>query len=140
MDNYANGATILHGELYSLVVSALLARSGVPNSAIHSDHLNAVHIINSSLVSPLLPHSWSALPARSLYRWLSLIISSSPNPPTLSHINAHTTSSSLPAQANAIVDVHAHDSHSRLIRPYPVPSATFALNTFSLYSSTSKFV
>ncbi|KAG0692478.1 hypothetical protein DFH29DRAFT_860829 [Suillus ampliporus] len=140
MDNYANGATILHGELYGLVVSALLARSGMPNSAIHSDHLNAVRIINSSLVSPLLPHSWSALPARSLYCWLSLIISSSPNPPTLSHIKAHTTSSSLPTQANAIVDALAHNSHSRLIHPYPVPSATFALDTFSLYSSTSKFV
>ncbi|KAG2335459.1 hypothetical protein BDR05DRAFT_1063855 [Suillus weaverae] len=138
LDNYANGATILHRELYSLIISALLAHSG--DSTIHSDHLNVVRTINSSLVSPLLPHSWSTLPARSLYRWLSSILSSSQNPPTLSHIKAHTTSSSLPAQANAIVDASARDSHNQLIRPYPVPSATFTLDTFSIYSSTSKFV
>ncbi|KAG2095674.1 uncharacterized protein F5147DRAFT_747684 [Suillus discolor] len=141
LDNYANGATILHGEVYGLIVSALLARSGgVPNTTIHSDHLNAVRIMESSIVSPLLPHSWSTLPTCSLYRWLSSILSSSSNPPTLSHIKAHTTSSSLPAQANVIVDTFARDSHTRLIRPYPVPSATFTLNTFSLYSSTSKFI
>ncbi|KAG1771069.1 hypothetical protein EV702DRAFT_1248640, partial [Suillus placidus] len=78
--------------------------------------------------------------ARSLYRWLFSIISSSPNPPTLSHIKAHTNSSSLPAQANALVDSSARDSHKLLIRPYPVPPATFTLDTFSLYSSTAKFV
>ncbi|KAG0702846.1 hypothetical protein DFH29DRAFT_999068 [Suillus ampliporus] len=140
LDNYANGATILHGELYGLIVAALLARAGVQNSEIHSDHLNAIRIINSSLVSPLPSHSWSTLPARSLYRWLSSIISSSPTPPTLSHIKAHMTSSSLPAQANAIVNASARQSHTRLICPYPVPSATFTLDTFSLYSSRLKFV
>ncbi|KAG1717450.1 hypothetical protein EDB19DRAFT_1653514, partial [Suillus lakei] len=140
MDHYTNGAIILHGELYGLVVSALLARAQTPNSAIHSDHLNALHVINSSLVSPLLPHSWLTLPAHSLYRWLFDIILSSPNPPTLSHIKAHTNSDSLPVQANALVDSSACDSHKRLICPYPVPPATFMLDTFSLYSSTTKFV
>ncbi|KAG2118985.1 uncharacterized protein F5147DRAFT_767731 [Suillus discolor] len=141
LDKYANGATILHGELYGMIVSALLARSGnIDNGTIHSDHLNAIRVINSGLLAPLLPHAWSPLPARSLYRWLHSIISSSAKPPALIHVKAHTDSSSLPARANALVDAIAHDSHSQVIRPYPVPYATFELDSFVLYSPSLKFI
>lgn len=57
LDNYADGATILHGELDGLFVSALLACCRVENATIHSDHLNAIRVINSSLVTPIPPHS-----------------------------------------------------------------------------------
>ncbi|KAG1802676.1 uncharacterized protein HD556DRAFT_1189020, partial [Suillus plorans] len=78
--------------------------------------------------------------ARSLYRWLHSIISSSPKPPALIHVKAHTDSSSLPARANTLVDAIAHDSHSQVIRPYPVPYATFELDSFVLYSPSLKFI
>ena len=52
-----------------------------------SDHLNAVTLLNNALHPPL-PHSWSSVPARSLYRWIFSVLTSSSNHPSLRHIRA----------------------------------------------------
>src|SRR5258708_6655462 len=76
-----------HGELYGILAAALFATSSSSPSPlpIYSDHLNAVTLLNDALHHPPLPHSWSSLPARSLYRWIFSVLTSSPNRPSLSY-------------------------------------------------------
>jgi len=72
--------SILHGEVYSLVATSILAQQ-TPNTHIFSDHLNSVNLL---LSSPSL-HSLRNNPAQSLYTWLLDIWSCSPFP-NLSHV------------------------------------------------------
>jgi hypothetical protein len=50
--NYGRSASILHGELYGILVAALFATTSPSNTPlpIYSDHLNAVSILNDALL------------------------------------------------------------------------------------------
>ncbi|KAN0109834.1 hypothetical protein V8E52_008940 [Russula decolorans] len=118
--NFGRSSTILHGELYGILVPALLvtSSSSVVPPPIYTDHLNAVTVLNDALPKPPLTHSWSSLPARSLYRWIYSILTSSPNCPTLRHVRAHTSAPYPASLANDLVDCLASSAHSL---PIPAP-------------------
>jgi len=70
-----HSAFVLHGELYSILVAALLAPFASP--PMYSDNLTAVGIINDALHSSPLPHSLHSLPPRSLSPWIISVLRSS---------------------------------------------------------------
>lgn len=80
LDKYADGATILHGELYGLVMSTLLARSHPASPVVCAA---CIHIISVATLHHL---DFS---------------------PALLHVKADTNLSSFPAPGNALVDAIA---------------------------------
>jgi len=110
------------------------------DTPIYTDHLNAVTVLNNALLKPPLPHSWSSLPARSLYRWIYSILTSSPNHPTLHHIRAHTSAPDPASLANDTADNFASSSHSLLIPPPPVPLPTFFMDRFTPYIPSFQYI
>jgi hypothetical protein len=140
--NFGRSATILHGELYGILVAVLFATSQTPTSSppLYSDHLNAINLLNDFLLKPPLPHSWSSLPARSLYRWIYSILTSSPNRPSLHHIQAHTSATDPASRANATVDHLASSSHTLQISPLPVPVPTFFMDKYTPFLPPFQYI
>ncbi|KAI0290376.1 hypothetical protein BC826DRAFT_1027341 [Russula brevipes] len=110
---FGRSASILQGELYGILAAALLARQSSLSSQppvdpsvsipqIYSDRLNAITTLNNALHTHPLPHSWSSLPARSLYRWILSVLRSFPLTPTLHHVRAHTDASDPASRANCL--------------------------------------
>lgn len=133
-------STSLTGEVYALLFASLHALSHFPHSqtTIYSDHLNSVHAL-ANTVNPV--HSpFPSNPAYPLYRWLRNVIDRHPLPPIVSHVHAHTSSSSIPAQVNRHVDYLASHAHHSPAIPLPVPFPTFSLNDFSLFSPNTGFI
>jgi len=87
-------------------------------STIYTDHLNATRIINSGQSRFTSPLPFLVFPPRKIS--LSLAPLHHHHFSRLSHVKAHTSSTSPPALTNAIVDNSARKSHNLLIRPYPV--------------------
>ncbi|KAI0278256.1 hypothetical protein BGY98DRAFT_974617, partial [Russula aff. rugulosa BPL654] len=88
-----------------------------------------------AFLNPPLPHSWSTLPARSLYRWIYSILTSSSIRPDLLHIRAHTSATDPASLANALVDRLASSSHS-----LPIPPPLFLFPPFSWIASLLTFL
>jgi hypothetical protein len=141
--SFGRSASILHGELYGILLAALFATASTSSSSppsIHTDHLNAVTILNDALAHPPLPHSWSSLPARSMYRWIYSVLSSSQTHPTIHHVRAHTRSQDPVALANGLVDRLASSSQSLTIPPPPVPLPTFVMDKFTPYLPPYEYI
>ena len=133
--NFGRSASILYGELYGILLSVLFATTPAPSSPppIFSDHLNAVQLINDAIHHTPPPHSWNSLPARSLYRWILSLLTSSSNPPSLFHIRAHTSASDPASIANSHVDRLASSAQHYIISPPPVPLPTFSMDKFTAF-------
>ena len=140
--NYGRSASILHGELYGILLAILLATSSSPSKPlpIYSDHLNAVTLLNDALQHPPAPHFWSSLPARSLYKWILMVLRSSPQNPSLLHVRAHTSASDPASLANRHVDHLASSSHSLPIPPPPVPVPTFSMDKFTPHLPSFQYI
>ena len=152
--NYGRSATILHGELYGLLIATLLAKNPLPYSdplspptsqpslplPISSDHLNAVTFLTDASFLPPLPHKWSSVPARSLYRWLLSLLASFPTQPSIHHVHAHTNASDPASLANSLVDSLASSAHSYPIPPLPVPLPTFFMDKFVPYLPPFQYI
>ncbi|KAF8487040.1 hypothetical protein DFH94DRAFT_599101, partial [Russula ochroleuca] len=78
--------------------------------------------------------------ARSLYRWIYSVLTSSLTRPSLHHVRAHTSSSDPPSRANALVDHLASSSHSHPIPPPPVPLPTFFMDKFTPYLPSFQYI
>ena len=142
LSNFGRSATILHGELYGILLATLLSTSSSPTAPlpIYTDHLNSVNILNDAMLKPPPPHAWSSLPARSMYRWIYSILTSSQTPPTLHHIKAHTSAPDPPSRANDFVDRLASSSHSLPIPPPAVPLPTFTMDKFTPYLPSFNYI
>lgn len=121
-------ASTLHGEVYGLITAVVLLRSEAPHSLSHSlppiitDHLNSTRLISDSFIQSKPPLSWSALPARSLCRWLRDLLSQFPTRPALTYTPVHTSSTSLPSIADAHAD---HCASSSQYHPLSKPTHAY---------------
>ncbi|KAK0436641.1 uncharacterized protein EV420DRAFT_1672172, partial [Desarmillaria tabescens] len=80
---------------------------------------------------------------RSLYHWLlHLLQHSRPlhHPPSIVYTPAHTNSSSIPFQINAIADRVASSSQYLQIQLPPAPLPTFFMDPFMLYSENDSYI
>lgn len=125
---------ILHGEVYGLVAASLLSQD-LSHPHIFSDHLNSVNFLSTSPSTLSLKNN----PARSLYRWLLHIWSSS-RKPLLSHVRAHTDHTDIASTLNRIVDHFASASQHFSPPPSCVPVPTFFMDSFLLFSPSVGFV
>ncbi|KAJ7894751.1 hypothetical protein B0H13DRAFT_2339128 [Mycena leptocephala] len=134
---------ILQAEVYGLVTASLEARqTGSGDIPMYTDHLNSTRIIGDSFSNPLPSHAWSTLPARSLYRWLRLIIQSQPTNrrPKITYTRAHTDSQSIPARANAAADALASQSHNLIVPPLVCPDPTFCMDEYTFYTDNDGYI
>ena len=139
--NFGRSASILYGELYGILVASLFAFSSSSTPPpIYSDHLNAVNFLNNHLSSDTLSHSWSSVPARSLYYWILSVLQSTPHRPQLRHVCAHTASSDPISLANSFIDHLASSSQNLLIPPPPVPLPTFTMDKFTAYLPPFQYI
>ncbi|KAG7451401.1 uncharacterized protein BT62DRAFT_1000644 [Guyanagaster necrorhizus] len=139
-----------HGEAYGLIALTIHQYNLPPPPlnfpsfpTLYTDHLNSTHIISSAFHVPQLPHQWSSLPGRSLYRWLLYLLQHSPpprHPPTIVHTPAHTNSSSRPSQLNASTDFIASRSQTTQSLPPPAPLPTLFMDPYILYSPKDGYI
>lgn len=137
-------ASSLHGEVFALVVAALLhlhtpVVSPPTHPPLYTDHLNSVRFLQtfpapSQICSPPLN------PALPLYHWLLDIFRCTPNPPLLTYTPAHTSDTSPPTQANRLVDHLASSSHSPLRPPLSLPLPTFHFPSYVLHVPSHGYV
>ncbi|KAJ8089853.1 hypothetical protein PM082_018430 [Marasmius tenuissimus] len=135
--------SILHGELYGLILAALLYKSSpshFEDSIIYSDHLNAIRFINNALRNKPLPSVIFSVPARSLYRWLLHIIEHLPTKPSFSHVRSHTNNLDAPSIANDAVDKHATRSQHLSLLPPAAPIPTFLMDDFVLHHHLTGYI
>ena len=139
---FGRSATILHGELYGILVATLFAQQSPPStsSTLYSDHLNAINFLNDALLTPPPSHSWSSIPACSLYRWILSILSTSSPPLSLHHIQAHTNTSDPPSRANALTDSLASSSSHPSTSPTPVPLPTFTMDKYTPFLPPFQYI
>ena len=141
---HESAASSLHGEVFALVVAALLhlAQPVVPppkRPPLYTDHLNSVRFFQSLSTSSPSP-SPSLNPALPLYHWLLDICNRSPNPPLITYTPAHTPDTSPPAQANRYADLLASSSNSHDNTLFSVPLPTFTLPPFVLHTASHNYV
>ena len=138
LDSFGRSASILHGELYGI----LFARSSSPSLPIYNDHLYTVRLLCDALQHPPPSHSWTSLPARSLYRWILSALRSFPSssPPSLLHVRAHTGGTDPVSLANDFVDRLASGAHTSFPPPHPVPIPTFCMDKFTPYLPPFSFI
>ncbi|KAK7038135.1 hypothetical protein R3P38DRAFT_2696655 [Favolaschia claudopus] len=134
---------ILQAEVYGLVAATLQASRNTSNSIpIYTDHLNSSRLISDAFSNPPSTHAWATKPARSLYRWLLEMLTAinPPSRPTIIYTQAHTTSESLEARANAVADALASQSHSKPIRPASVPDPTFHMDEYTFFTKEDGYI
>ncbi|KAF6745752.1 hypothetical protein DFP72DRAFT_924406 [Ephemerocybe angulata] len=138
------------GEAFGILLNLLLASSHpTDDPIILSDHLSSVKFLNSrQSLSHLSLHRH---PLRHIYLWILDILSRFQSPPSLLHVKAHTSSTSLHSNLNHIVDYYASHSHlpslttttassfSFHLTPC-VPVPTFFLDTFTPFSPRTGFI
>ena len=134
----------LHGEVFALVVAALLhlhqpVISPPARPLLYTDHLNSVRFLQSYSL-PLDTMSPPLNPALPLYHWLLDIFRRTPNPPLLTYTPAHTSDTSPPAQANRLVDNLASSSHSPSQPPLSLSLPTFSFPTYVLHVPSHGYV
>ncbi|KAF8964936.1 hypothetical protein BDZ97DRAFT_1659533 [Flammula alnicola] len=120
LNTFGPRATILQGEAYGIVATSLLAREHqarrlYASTTVYTDHLNSVRLINNANASTST--SLTSHPARSLYRWI-LDIRSSTSP------------------SNAPVPAATPPSLEHI----PVPVPTFTMDPFTPYSPSNGFI
>ncbi|GBE78620.1 hypothetical protein SCP_0115090 [Sparassis crispa] len=152
--SFRASSTTTHGEIYGMITALITAQPPVGTSPprdpslssptltpmLVTDHLNSVRLINDSLEAPLLPHQWSSLPARSLYRWLRDILLHTTHRSPVVHAPAHTTSTSPTSLANRSADTLASASQRFLLPPPPAPLPTFFMDRYTLYSPIDGYI
>ena len=165
LSQFGHSASILHGEVYAIIVASLLMRKMLHDPTIHpspllyTDHLNSVNILSSPV---LCPRQISSNPARSLYRWIFDIrkrtqvvgiddgentagIDDSGNEtttffPFAHHVRAHTSSQSLPSQLNCLADTIASHPNTHNFPPPSVPLPTFFMDDYTPFHSQDGFL
>ncbi|KIK69396.1 hypothetical protein GYMLUDRAFT_53808 [Collybiopsis luxurians FD-317 M1] len=111
------------------------------SSILYTDHLDFSRLINDASISPLLPYSWSSLPACSLFRWIMNVIGHCNHSPSITYTAAHTGSSNIPSIANHFADIIASKSQSSPIPPPSIPIPTFlGMDSFTLYSHSHSYI
>ncbi|KAF5375411.1 hypothetical protein D9615_008032 [Tricholomella constricta] len=139
-------ASILTGEAYGIAAAYTLAlhrhsHQPRPTVNLYTDHLASVKTITSPLHSQ--PHKLSRKPPRSIYRWIADLQSRALQTGLhidLSHIKAHTTSSSPPAQLNRLAD-HAATSAQKSFLPIPPAlPPTFHMDPFSPFNAVDGWI
>ncbi|KAG6876553.1 hypothetical protein C0992_012457 [Termitomyces sp. T32_za158] len=136
--HFLSSASILCGEAYAIVVAHILVMHtemhSPQSSTLYSDHLSSVHFVNSPSFSPL---SLTQQPCCSLYRWLQSLssrIHDKRKALHIQHIKAHTSTTSLPAQMNQMVDWLATSSQTSRVPPPSLLVPTFFLDDYTLFS------
>ncbi|KAJ3753735.1 hypothetical protein EV360DRAFT_87504 [Lentinula raphanica] len=139
---YQNSASVPLGEAYGLLtcILACLRHSSPLPSIIYTDHLNSTRLISDSLTSPPLPHSWSSLPARSLYHRILDILHRSRDLPEIKYITAHTGATDQGSLANHFADIVASKSQHDLISPPHAPLPTFFMDPYTLFSPSHSYI
>nr|VWP02165.1 Trihydroxynaphthalene reductase (EC (T3HN reductase) [Ganoderma boninense] len=137
-------ASSLHGEVFGLVLAALLhlhypALQPPSRPVLYTDHLNSVRFYQT-LSSPSPSPSPPQNPALPLYYWLLNICERSPNAPLITYTPAHTSDSSPPAQANRLVDRLASTAHTPGRTPFTLPLPTFTLPSFVLHAPSHGYI
>uniref|UniRef100_A0A0W0GCH4 Uncharacterized protein n=1 Tax=Moniliophthora roreri TaxID=221103 RepID=A0A0W0GCH4_MONRR len=98
---------------------------------LYSDHLNAVHIMNDSLLD--IDNMWlHRLNGCSYYQWLLHLLRPRPNT-SLSYVKAHTDDSTPPSLLNFVADhytLRVQKVHT-FILPAPVP--TFFMDEYTFH-------
>ncbi|PIL32093.1 hypothetical protein GSI_06798 [Ganoderma sinense ZZ0214-1] len=130
-------ASSLHGEVFALVIAALLhlhqpVISPPDSPPLYTDHLNSVRFLQMNS-APSLTSSPPLNPTLPLYYWLLNILRCTPNPPALTYTPAHTSATSPQAQANRLVDHLALSSHSATSPVLSLPLPTFTLPAYVLH-------
>ncbi|KAJ3830407.1 hypothetical protein F5880DRAFT_1463346, partial [Lentinula raphanica] len=139
---YQKSASVPLGEAYGLLTCTLTFLrhlSSLP-SIIYTDHLNSSRLINDALISLPPPHSWSSLPARSLYRWMLDILHRTRMIPQIKYIPAHTGSMDSASLANHFADVVASRSQHDPMPPPYAPLPTFFMDSYTLFSSSHSYI
>ncbi|KAG6883403.1 hypothetical protein C0992_008821, partial [Termitomyces sp. T32_za158] len=125
---FESSASILRGEAYAMVLAHIIslyndqANANDQINTLFSDHLSSVKFLNSDPLSS--PLSLIQQPCRSLYRWLQSLsqrLKDQQQCLSVQHVKAHTSSNSLPAQMNRIVDHIATTSQTSLFPPPSLP-------------------
>ena len=136
---------ILHGKVYGIVASYLLAyQSQLPSTIVYSNHLNSINFLNSHL----LPHIIKTKAACSYYRWILDIwkdINNNQHQITLLHSKAHTNNTTLPAKLNWLTNHLATQSHHDILPPPTLPPPTlppptFTMDNYTLHSPFHDFI
>ncbi|KAL6308919.1 hypothetical protein BKA93DRAFT_822185 [Sparassis latifolia] len=143
LSSFRNATSILYAEVYGIIAATLQCRHtpNTPSLPLYTDHLNSVRIINDSIStsSPLLPHQWASLPARSLYWWLhQILLFNATQSPNITYTPAHTSQQTLPAVANAFIDFLASHSHHAPLPTPPVP--IFTMDNYTLFSLRDGYI
>ena len=100
-------ASILHGEVYALILAVLQSASSSSAVSVYSDHHPSVCCVVSFPDAPSsLRSSFTSSPARSLHRWLHPLVVASPLL-SLHPVHAHSSSTTPAALANRLVDLYA---------------------------------
>ncbi|KAF5367841.1 hypothetical protein D9615_010570 [Tricholomella constricta] len=142
LSSFRKSASILTGEAYGIAAAYVLAlhhhtqRPSSQDITLYTDHLASVKTITSPTHS--LPHNLARKPSRSIYRWIADLHSRSLHLGLridLSHVKAHTTSQSPPAQLNRLAD-HVATSTQKTLLPLPsAPPPTFYMDAFSAFTT-----
>ncbi|KAJ3833416.1 hypothetical protein F5878DRAFT_665669 [Lentinula raphanica] len=141
---YQNSASVPLGEAYYGLLTCLLSllhHSSPSPSFIYTDHLNSSHLINNTLTSHPLSHSWSSLLARSLYCWILDILHRSCALPKIKYITAHTGFTDAASLANQFADIAASGKpqHNPLPPPF-APLPTFFMDSYMLFSPSHSYI
>jgi len=133
-------ASILHGEVYALILSFLLSMSSSSPISIFSDHLPSVRYIASAPAVPssLYP-SFASSPACSLYQWLWSLVIANPHC-SVQHIHAHTSSTAPASLTNKLVDLYATSAQRQTFMPPPVPVPSFTMDQFTPFHPSFGYV
>ncbi|ESK81508.1 hypothetical protein Moror_15683 [Moniliophthora roreri MCA 2997] len=124
---------ILHREMMGLIMSAVLSEDKHcgKHMVLYSDHLNAVHITNDSLLdidNMQLCH----LNGCSYYRWLLHLLRRQPNT-SLSYVKAHTDDPTPPSLLNFAADHYALRAQKVHTFILPAPVSTFFMDEYTFH-------
>ncbi|VDC03018.1 unnamed protein product [Peniophora sp. CBMAI 1063] len=137
--------SILHGEVYALVVAHVLHALLNPTTPtiLYSDHQNSVRLISDFAVPTFEPRRLDDIQGRSLYHWLRTLRSSSPlshRPLQLQSVRAHTADTSSPSRANAQADTYASSSHHLPFATPSLPVPTLTMDTYMPYTPRDGYI
>ncbi|KAK7014070.1 hypothetical protein VNI00_019432 [Paramarasmius palmivorus] len=127
-------ANVLHGEIVGLIASTILSTNCSTDlpATIHSDHLNAIRIVNTILFDRSDLTKIRRVNGRSYYRWLLDLLRTHPYT-SLSYVKAHTDSTCIPSVMNAAADHYASSAQHVTTNILPAPIPTFFMDKYTTH-------